>query len=64
MVIDEGRDTAVRVVLGVLRALLLALGKVEVDGLIREAELFEHNRDFPADTKSNYQKKGRGAQFS
>ena len=46
-VVDERRDAPVGVVLCVLRCLLLALAEVEIDGLVGEAELLEHERDFP-----------------
>ena len=47
--VDEAGDAAVRVVLGVRWRLLLALGEVEEDGLVGEAELFEDERGFPED---------------
>ena len=46
LAIDERRDAPVGVVLGVFRGLLLALGEVEEDVLVGEAELFQHERDF------------------
>ena len=48
VVVDERRDAPVGVVLGVFRGLLLALGEVEEDVLVGEAELFQHERDFAA----------------
>ena len=47
VVVDDGRDAAVGVELGVLRPLLLALLEVEIDRLVRETELFKDNGDFP-----------------
>ena len=46
--VDQSRDAAVGVVLGVFRGLLLTLGEVEEDVLVGEAELFQHERDFAA----------------
>ena len=50
LVVDEGRDVAVRVVFGVHLALVLALAEVKVDGLIVKPELLEHDHYLPLDT--------------
>ena len=47
VMVNQGGDTAVRVVLGVFRSLLLVLAKVEVDRLVRESKLFENVDDLP-----------------
>ena len=47
LVVDKGRDAAVRVVLGVRGLLVLGGVEVEVDGLVGEPELFEDDSDFP-----------------
>ena len=47
--IDERRDTAVRVVLGVLGSLLLEFVKVEVDALVGEAKFGQDEGDLPVD---------------
>ena len=48
--VDERRDTPVRVVLGVLGRLLLELVEVEVDALVGEAQLSQDEGDFPGDS--------------
>lgn len=50
MVIDQGRNTAIRVVLGVVRALMFILFKVEVNTLIGQSQLDQDKNDFPKDT--------------
>ena len=45
--VDEGRDAAVGVVLGVFRGLMLALAEVEEDRLVIESELFEDDHHLP-----------------
>ncbi len=47
VVVDERRDASVRIVLGVLGCLVLALVEDEVDTFVGEAELFEDKCDFP-----------------
>ena len=47
LVVNDGRNTTVGVVFGVLRALLLALTEVEVDGFVRKAKLLEDEGNFP-----------------
>ena len=49
LVVDEGRDAAVGVVLGMRLSLLLALAEVEVDRLVVESELLEHDHHLPMD---------------
>ena len=46
--VDECRETAVRIELRVFGSLVLALGDVDCDGVVLEAELLENNRDLPA----------------
>ena len=48
LVVNKGRDAAVRVDLKVFRGLMLTLLEVEEDGLIAQAELFEDKAGFPA----------------
>lgn len=48
LVVNQGRDTAVWIVLGVLSSLLLVLSKVEIDALIGETEFSQNKRDLPA----------------
>ena len=45
--VDDRRDAAVGVVLGVLGGLVLALLEVEVDGLVGQAELLKDEGDLP-----------------
>ena len=45
--VDDRRDAAVRVVLGVRGRLVLAALEVEVDGLVGQAELLEDDGDLP-----------------
>lgn len=47
-VVDQRRYAPVRIVRGVRGALLLVSVEVEVDGLVFETELAEHEGDFPA----------------
>ena len=47
LVVNDGRNTTVGVVFGVLRALLLALTEVEVDGFVRKAKLLEDEGNLP-----------------
>ena len=47
LVVDERRDAAVGVVLGVLWRLVLALLEVEVDRLVSQAELLQDEGDLP-----------------
>ena len=49
LVIDERRDAAVRVVLGVFGSLLLEFVKVEVDALVGEAKFGQDEGDLPFD---------------
>ena len=46
-VVDERRETAVRIELGVFGPLVLALGDVDCDSVVLEAELLEDNGDLP-----------------
>ena len=46
-VVDQSGNTTVGVVFGVLRALLLALTEVEVDGFVRKAKLLEDEGNLP-----------------
>ena len=49
MVVDDSRDAAVGVVLGsVLGGFVLALLEVEVNWLVRQAELLKDDGDLPA----------------
>lgn len=48
LVVDERGDASVRVVLRVLWGLVLALAKVEVNRVVGQAELLEHDGDLPA----------------
>lgn len=47
MVIDYGRNASIWVVLGEALRLLFTLPEVEEYGLVRQAELFENDGDFP-----------------
>ena len=47
--IDQRRNASVRIVLGIFRALLLLLSKVEIPRLVLEPELREDVRDLPAE---------------
>ena len=47
VVVHERGDAPVRVEVRERRLLVLARGEVEVDGLVRQPELFEHEGDFP-----------------
>ena len=47
MVVDQSGDTAVRVVLGVFRSLLLVLVEVEKNGLVGEVKLIQDIGDLP-----------------
>lgn len=61
--IDERRDTAVRVVLGVLGSLLLEFVKVEVDALVGEAKFGQDEGDLPVD-ESGVNESGENASIS
>ena len=52
--IDNRRNTTVRVELGVFWLLVLALPEVEIDGLVREAKLGERKRNFPDMTRFSH----------
>lgn len=47
MVVHEGRDAPIRVVLDVLRRLVFALSDVEIDAVVAESELSKHKCDLP-----------------
>ena len=47
VVVHERGDAPVRVEVRERRLLVLARGEVEVDGLVGQPELFEHEGDFP-----------------
>jgi hypothetical protein len=47
LVVDDRRDSTVRVVLGEGWSLLIARLEFEKDGLIGEAEFFKHDGYFP-----------------
>lgn len=47
-VVDESRDSAVRVERGILCVFMLAFGEVEVDSAVGERERFEDIDDSPA----------------
>lgn len=51
--VDDRRDTSVRVVLRMRFGLVLALLEVEVDRLVRQAKLLQHSGDFPAANSSH-----------
>lgn len=57
--IDERRDTPVRVVFGVLGLLLLALVQVEVDRLVQEAELLKDDGGLPVMPYGEYSRQCR-----
>ena len=47
LMVDNRRDTAIGIVLGVLGLLVLAAGEVEVDGLVGKTELLKNEYDLP-----------------
>lgn len=48
LVVDQGGNATVWIVLGVFWLLVLTLVEVEVDGVVCETELLEDNGNFPA----------------
>ena len=53
MMVDQRRDSPVRVILGMFGPLLLVFGKIEKLRLVSQAELFEDDRYFPEQTRNN-----------
>lgn len=46
-VVDNGGDTTIRVIFNELGGLLLVLGEVEIDRLIRQAQLLQNKSNLP-----------------